>query len=293
MHLCRHRYRFRHSHFHLMDSTNTYTYCMCKQTYTYMYTYAICKTFYLILFFCFRYVRSYRLNLDHSDMILSHIQRCGKWVGDVPTASEFRVGYKAVMESSKKLSSKISVFKNDFDGDDLTVGQGIICPFRRCIRQRGYDDLPFAVTLPLLDLNTDCEIKAKCIFGHISDRLTCVDCMSLLLDNDNFSHSKAQMFAHSCVKPSRFLLDLLKFCESKLKAKYSVSKQQDTEQLIIHIFTDYLCDSLYRTHYMPVNHFLDEPHHIISLMKIIIRTCVNYRQNSLKHLFTVKSKPLN
>lgn len=233
------------------------------------------------------YFTTYRVNLDHSEMILNCIQRSGGWE-DVPTATEFRTGYKMLLESSKNLF-KVTAFCSDFEGSDYTVGQGIICPFKLHLPVPRYDDIEFSMEfLPLTYLSIDNDAQARCVLRCISQRLTCPLCMALLLEDDSSSDLEKKNIVVDIAKPSKFIKDILKISERVFKIK-SIASRPEIEHLVIFIFYEFLSD-FWETQYIQSDHVLEEPHHFVSLIKVIIRIYLKFKVSAAKCIPPQKSR---
>lgn len=234
-----------------------------------------------------RYFTTYRVNLDHSDLILRHIQRFGGWQ-DMPTASEFRKGYKVFFESNVK-SSVIPTYWNDFDGDGLTVGQGIICPFRRQLHVPAIE-ADLLSSQHVTDYSTDITVMARYVILNLSYMLSCTECMALLLDGVCPSSSSHKICV-DYIRPSKFTIKALKVTEKLLKVKLLESKSVSEEFLVVDSFSE--CLDIFRASYhISYDHVLEEPHHVLCLVKSLIRTYVNYRMRATMFMNSLKIRLL-
>ena len=205
----------------------------------------------------------------------------------MPTAAEFHEGYKEFFKLCVRPSQP--PLYNDFDGDDLTIGQGIICPFRRNVPVPSYDSIEFSSSFyTVIGLDTDISIRAKCVIKHLSHRLSCTECLALLLkDTDrNVKHKNIDFYE---VVPSRFLAKILAVTWRVLPKPLLKPTLKYVEHLVIRSFTDCL-DLTRDMEYLSCNHVLEEPHHIISLIKAVIRTFINFILSSTKHRSTFETR---
>ncbi|XP_064111433.1 uncharacterized protein LOC135218921 [Macrobrachium nipponense] len=105
------------------------------------------------------YFNTYRISLDHSEMVINHLQRHDCW-SDIPTPSIFRKAYKNLFTKTQGSS----FYHYDFDGEDFTVGQGDIYLFRNYFR---LDHVLIGNCVmhscSLIDLRAEEEYRANCI----------------------------------------------------------------------------------------------------------------------------------
>ncbi|KAK7073948.1 hypothetical protein SK128_026961 [Halocaridina rubra] len=226
-----------------------------------------------------RYFKTYRLNMDHFDMVMGTLQRRGGWE-DVPTPQQFRYAYKQLF---RQLSNN-SFINIDFDGEDITVDQGEACIYKN---ERAED--PYYLEYPVFtDLETDIMHNATSVVGKVLQRLSCPNCVNVLLDDNPESYCKGNMVVLNIIKPSKFVLKLLK--NSRRILKWEESNKDECEQLVL------LASCKYFTVFESLDfqeetleHFIEEPLHIICLVKAVIRcyfSRIFYARKKLRRVYT-------
>ncbi|XP_068228839.1 uncharacterized protein [Palaemon carinicauda] len=228
------------------------------------------------------HLSTYRLNLYHSTQIINCIEKRGGWDG-VPTASQFQIGYKKLLTQCFSIWSEGEAYTNDFEGEDLTIGQGFSCPLRIGPNFSGIEDLVFHhSTLTEYDATTSIAVK---FIRHIAQRLTCTDCVSLMV-NDLADTNRAQVDSAQS-QPLFLFKEILNISENFLDTYLLASDNFDEERLVLLIYQRYMMHST-KFHKLNNPHIKEEPHHVISLIKVFIRIFIRYRLYEFKNRCQMK-----
>ncbi|XP_064113448.1 uncharacterized protein LOC135220049 [Macrobrachium nipponense] len=152
------------------------------------------------------YFNTYRISLDHSEMVINHLQRHDCW-SDIPTPSIFRKAIKTFLLRHKG----DSFYHYDFDGEDFTVGQGDIYLFRNYFR---LDHVLIGNCVmhscSLIDLRAEEEYRANCILEVVAKRLSCPDCIGIIVSDNIHVNADGRVCNIDVFRPSEFLSSLLK-----------------------------------------------------------------------------------
>lgn len=221
-----------------------------------------------------RYFSTYRIDLDHWEMVVSSLQKFGRW-NKKPSALAFYNGYEKLFE----LFSEETFQNFDFEGEDFTVGQGDKYISRSPILKSNTCEF-LALYFTHSQYHTDLDIyvinKARIIVQKISERLSCPECMAALL-SEEYVFNVDSIFKKRVIKPSRYVVKLIKTAETFLKTKFIFNKTVP-EGTVAYIFREY-CD-LSNNLYLPETsnkHFTEEPYHIICLTRVIIKTLITFK----------------
>ncbi|XP_068228840.1 uncharacterized protein [Palaemon carinicauda] len=218
------------------------------------------------------YFNTFRTSLDHSEMVINHLQRHGCW-NDVPTPSSFRNTYKSLFTKSHKSS----FHHYDFDGEDFTVGQGDIYVFRKHFR---FDHIHssnfFMHSCSLIDLRAEEENRANILLEVVTKRLCCAECMHVIVNESLSVNSGGRICGIQVIRPSQFILHIMKYTETIFKVLQMDSNSLSIEKLVVYIFREYcMIEKPFSVQKSCQIHFAEEPFHIICLVKVIIRTFIS------------------
>lgn len=223
-----------------------------------------------------RYLCTYRLNLQHAEMILSCLQRTGNWNG-LPSAAEFRKAYKRLIQRASLICNN-TAFTNDFEGENITVSQGTIYLYRNDLKDQNLDfNVIFNISCLSADYGSDTMSRAKFISSYVARKLACSECTEILLDDQYGSIFRSAVTGKIHIIPSMYVLKLIRLCEKTLKIHMLQSHSFELEDFVILIFGEYsqLNEDL-GIKKTSVIHYVEEPHHVICLTKVIIRTFMHF-----------------
>lgn len=221
------------------------------------------------------YFNTFRISLDHSEMVINHLQRHDCW-SDIPTPSSFRKAYKNLFTKTHGSS----FYHYDFDGEDFTVGQGDIYLFRNNFHLDHLLSGNYVVhSSSLIDVRVEEEYRANCVLEVVAKRLSCPDCLGIIVSDNIYVNADGHLCNIDVLRPSQFLSSLLKYTETILKVLQVDAGLLTTEQLVVHVFSEYfMFRKAFSVQKIYQIHFEEEPFHIICLVKFIIRTFICLRK---------------
>ncbi|KAL3195374.1 hypothetical protein MRX96_015844 [Rhipicephalus microplus] len=240
-----------------------------------------------------RYICTRRLNQDPIEMYFSCIRQRGGWNNN-PSAAQFRQAYRRTLVHAQAASSRNANVLPQVQGICLPRSQGSIT----CTQAETTDceESMSANTLSLLEHDyADISVFSSQVVCYIAGfivrrvvrHLHCDDCAELLV-----SDTKGTLLL--TLKDNGRLIEASAFVQAALRATERLVRQGTTtghakvEKLALTSFQTFV--SRHVTMLNNMNHYREEPQHVLDLTKVIQRKYVVLRFRALARRITVSNR---